>query len=109
VTVRVTVHRGDVYRRAALGRDRHFVVISSDDLNVHGTAVVAEIGSIDSAATRTLVAVPLDADDPVAGGTSVITWRLNYVNVGRLGERVGELTPTTLAAMSRALRIVLDL
>lgn len=104
-----TVARGAVYRRAALGRDRHFVVISSEDLNVHGTTVVAEIGPIDSAATRSLVAVPLGADDPGPVGASVITWRVNYVNVARLGEHLGQLSPSTLAAVSNTLRAVLDL
>jgi mRNA-degrading endonuclease toxin of MazEF toxin-antitoxin module len=104
----MTAHRGAVYRRE-IPRDRYFVVVATDELTSRGTTVTAEIGDIDPDSTRNLVAVVLQAADPVPGVGSVLCWRLSWVATERLGDYVGDLSPSTLAAVDRTLHVVLAL
>ncbi len=102
--------RGDVYRiRFPAGRGheqrghRLAVVVQADELLGLSTAIVAPTSQ--SAAPATF-RPQIEVGDEV---TRVLVEQLRAVDLERLGERVGHLTPAEQGSLDEALEIVLAL
>lgn len=76
--------RGGIYTYRGL-RDLDVLVVSIDQLNAGGTAVVCDVAEVPPVAdVRALLAVPLaDGRDP-SPGRWVLAWRLNLLSAARL-------------------------
>jgi mRNA interferase MazF len=104
------VTRGDIYRvRLPAGRGheqrgpRYGVIVQADGLLGLSTAIIAPVSRSAAPATfRPEVDVAGDA-------TRVLVEQLRAVDVGRLDDHVGHLTPEEQRAVDDALELVLDL
>ena len=102
--------RGDVYRVRLPGRRGHeqhgarfAVIVQTDDLSALSTTVVAPT-------SRSAAAATFRPEIEVAGETTrVLVEQLRAVDLGRLGEQAGRLSPDERRAVDDALEIVLDL
>ena len=102
--------RGDVYRVRLPGRRGHeqhgarfAVIVQTDDLSALSTTVVAPT-------SRSAAAATFRPEIEVAGETTrVLVEQLRAVDLDRLGEHAGRLSPDERRAVDDALEIVLDL
>jgi mRNA interferase MazF len=102
--------RGDIYRvrlPGRRGREQHgarfAVVVQTDELSALSTTIVAPT-------SRSAAAATFRPEIEVRGETTrVLLEQLRAVDVERLGERAGRLSPDERRAVDDAIEIVLDL
>jgi mRNA interferase MazF len=103
--------RGDIYRVRLPARGggheqhgpRYAVIVQAEALLGLSTAIVAPTSTVAVPATfRPIVRI---ADDP----TRVLVEQLRAVDLQRLGDRVGRLSPAEQRGVDQALEVVLDL
>jgi mRNA interferase MazF len=105
------VTRGDVYRVRLPGRRgreqrgaRFAVIVQTDELSALSTTIVAPT-------SRSAAAATFRPEIHIAGETTtrVLVEQLRAVDLERLGEHSGRLSPDERRAVDDALEIVLDL
>jgi mRNA interferase MazF len=102
--------RGDIYRvrpPGRRGREQHgarfAVVVQTDELSALSTTIVAPT-------SRSAAAATFRPEIEVRGETTrVLVEQLRAVDVERLGEHAGRLSPDERRAVDDAIEIVLDL
>jgi mRNA-degrading endonuclease toxin of MazEF toxin-antitoxin module len=99
------VHRGGIYRAAPF--DRLFLVVSINNLNDAGTAIVVEVVDEPLTGLRSMLAIPLGDNEPVTGAWA-LSWRINFMNSGRLSNHVGDVQPDTLARVVSAINAAIE-
>ena len=102
--------RGDVYRvrlPGRRGREQHgarfAVIVQTDELSALSTTIVAPT-------SRSAAAATFRPEIEVGGETTrVLVEQLRAIDLERLGEQAGRLSPDERRAVNDALEIVLDL
>jgi mRNA interferase MazF len=102
--------RGDVYRVRLPGRrgreqpgPRFAVIVQTDELSALSTTIVAPT-------SRSAAAATFRPEIEVGGETTrVLVEQLRAIDLERLGEQAGRLSPDERRAVDDALEIVLDL
>ena len=102
--------RGDIHRvrlPGRRGREQHgarfAVVVQTDELSALSTTIVAPT-------SRSAAAATFRPEIEIRGETTrVLVEQLRAVDVERLGERAGRLSPDERRAVDDAIEIVLDL
>ncbi|WP_330186022.1 type II toxin-antitoxin system PemK/MazF family toxin (plasmid) [Nocardia sp. NBC_01503] len=104
------MRRGELWTYKGLGRTRHVLVVSANELNNTGSPITCDVTDVAPTGSRVLLSIPITL--PNNGGTAyirVVRGLSGQTDVDRFDSLIGRVPDEVMEQVGLALRAALDL